>query len=108
VIKTYTVIAVSFSLVYLTTPEAVADIGEMEELIVSSKLSKYSALKSETPIVESARSVTIESLEQIIDKGALSLGRNLRLCHTRRLDQGSRPRRPSVPGQPSISIWQLQ
>ncbi|MBN7796419.1 TonB-dependent siderophore receptor [Parahaliea mediterranea] len=45
----------------------------MEEVIVSGSLSRYSALKSDTPIMETARSVTIESLRDIQDKGALTL-----------------------------------
>lgn len=46
---------------------------QMEEVIVSGSLSRYSALKSDTPIMETARSVSIETLDQILDKGALVL-----------------------------------
>jgi iron complex outermembrane receptor protein len=45
----------------------------LEEVVIHGQLSRYSALKSETPILETARSVSIESLQQIIDKGAQSL-----------------------------------
>lgn len=45
----------------------------MEEVIVSGTMSRYSALKSDTPIMETARSVSIETIGQVIDKGALVL-----------------------------------
>lgn len=47
--------------------------GQIEEVLVSGQMSRYSALKSDIPIMETARSVSIESLQQIIDKGALVL-----------------------------------
>ncbi|WP_116368856.1 TonB-dependent siderophore receptor [Parahaliea mediterranea] len=46
---------------------------KMEEVLVTGTLSRYSALKSATPIMETARSVSIESLQMIQDKGALAL-----------------------------------
>jgi iron complex outermembrane receptor protein len=45
----------------------------IEELVVQDELGRYSALKSDTPIMETARSVSIESLKDIFDKGALKL-----------------------------------
>lgn len=45
----------------------------IEELVVQGQLGRYSALKSDTPIMETARSVSIESLQDILDKGALNL-----------------------------------
>ncbi len=46
---------------------------ELEEIVVYGQLSRFSALKSDTPIMETARSVSIISEQQIIDKGALTL-----------------------------------
>ncbi len=45
----------------------------IEEMHVTGQLSRYSALKSDTPIMETARSVSIESEFDIIEKGALAL-----------------------------------
>lgn len=45
----------------------------MEETLVYGALSRFSALKSDTPIMETARSVSIVSQKQIIDRGALTL-----------------------------------
>lgn len=45
----------------------------LEEVLVYGQLSRFSALKSDTPIMETARSVSIISEQQIIDKGALTL-----------------------------------
>ena len=47
--------------------------GQMEETMVYGTLSRFSALKSDTPIMETARSVSIENLQQILDKGVLTL-----------------------------------
>ena len=52
---------------------AAAEAGPIEEVVVHGQVSRYSALKSDTPIVETARSVSIENLRQILDKGALNL-----------------------------------
>ncbi|NEZ04337.1 TonB-dependent siderophore receptor [Wenzhouxiangella sp. XN201] len=46
---------------------------EIERLTVVGALSRYSALKSDTPIMETARSVSIETQRDIVDKGALEL-----------------------------------
>ena len=46
---------------------------DIERIEVYGKLSHYSATKSDTPIMDVARSVSIEDLTQIIDKGALTL-----------------------------------
>ncbi|WP_347332120.1 TonB-dependent siderophore receptor [Marinimicrobium locisalis] len=45
----------------------------IEEMHVTGQMSRYSALKSDTPIMETARSVSIESEFDIIEKGALAL-----------------------------------
>ena len=45
----------------------------IEEVVVFGSLSRYSALKSDIPILETARSVSIETQQQILDKGALRL-----------------------------------
>lgn len=52
---------------------ALAQPTTIEEMVVQGTLSRYSALKSDTPIMETARSVSIESQRQILDKGALNL-----------------------------------
>lgn len=46
---------------------------EMEELIVTGQLSRTSATKSDTPIMETARSIAIVPERLIIDRGALNL-----------------------------------
>lgn len=46
---------------------------QIEEVLVSGTMSRYSALKSDTPIMETARSVSIKTAEQFIDRGALVL-----------------------------------
>ncbi|UZJ45806.1 TonB-dependent siderophore receptor [Marinimicrobium sp. C6131] len=46
---------------------------QIQELQVTGTMSRYSAMKSDTPIMETARSVSIEGLQDIIDKGAISL-----------------------------------
>jgi len=61
----------------LTAPSVVAkdsvDNDSIERIEVYGKLSHYSATKSDTPIVDVARSVSIEDQLQIIEKGALNL-----------------------------------
>ncbi|WP_162845975.1 TonB-dependent siderophore receptor [Seongchinamella sediminis] len=52
---------------------ATANATALEEVMVYSTLSRFSALKSDTPIMETARSVSIVSEQMIIDRGALSL-----------------------------------
>lgn len=47
--------------------------AQMEETLVFGSLSSFSALKSDTPIMETARSVSIVTQQQIIDMGALTL-----------------------------------
>lgn len=46
---------------------------DIEETIVYGKLSKYSALKSDTPILETSRSISVITEQQILDRGALTL-----------------------------------
>lgn len=55
-------------------PDAAAQAQRIEEIFVFGRLSDFSALKSAVPIMETARSVSIETEQQIIDKGALDLG----------------------------------
>jgi len=47
--------------------------AELDRLTVVGTLSRYSALKSDTPIMETARSVSIETERDIENKGALEL-----------------------------------
>ncbi|QTD56801.1 TonB-dependent siderophore receptor [Parasphingorhabdus cellanae] len=47
--------------------------NEEDVIIVTGQLSDFGALKSATPIVETARSVTIETEDHFRDKGALTL-----------------------------------
>ena len=47
--------------------------SEIEEVIVIGELSRYGATKSATPILETARSISIEREEVFRDKGALTL-----------------------------------
>lgn len=54
--------------------EGPADAGEtIDEIVVEGRLTRYSATKSDTPIMETARSVSIEDRQQLIDKGAINL-----------------------------------
>ncbi|MEM9256596.1 MAG: TonB-dependent siderophore receptor [Pseudomonadota bacterium] len=55
-------------------PDAAAEAQRLEEIFVFGRLSDFSALKSAIPIMETARSISIETERQIIDKGALDLG----------------------------------
>ena len=45
----------------------------LEETLIYGSLSRFSALKSDTPIMETARSVSFISEQQILDRGALTL-----------------------------------
>nr|WP_285817835.1 TonB-dependent siderophore receptor [Echinimonas agarilytica] len=47
--------------------------SDVEVVRVIGKLSKYSAVKTDTPIVETARSISIETEQDLVDKGALRL-----------------------------------
>ena len=49
------------------------DVARLERVDVSGEMSRYSALKSDTPIMETARSVSIEDRQQLMDKGAINL-----------------------------------
>lgn len=66
-------LALSAAALQAQEPEAVKAAEDIEEVIVSGTMSRYSALKSDTPIMETARSVSIETLDQVLDKGALVL-----------------------------------
>ena len=52
---------------------ALDDAHPMEEMTVTGRLSRFGATKSATPILETARSVSIEMEQQFRDKGALTL-----------------------------------
>lgn len=56
-----------------TSTEQQAEEKNIEETIVFGELSRFSAIKADTPIVETARSISIESEQDIKDKGFASL-----------------------------------
>ncbi len=56
-----------------TGPQANEEDAELDRLTVVGRLTRYSALKSDTPIMETARSVSIETERDIENKGALEL-----------------------------------
>ncbi|QFU77352.1 TonB-dependent siderophore receptor [Halioglobus maricola] len=67
-------VALSSSLALAQEPTAEqADESTLEEVLVFGTLSNFSALKSDTPIMESARSVSIITQQQILERGALVL-----------------------------------
>ena len=45
----------------------------IDEIVVEGRLTRYSALKSDTPIMATARSVSVENRQQLLDKGAINL-----------------------------------
>ncbi|MCV6625336.1 MAG: TonB-dependent receptor plug domain-containing protein, partial [Cellvibrionaceae bacterium] len=47
--------------------------NDIEQVEVIGKLSEYSATKFNAPIIETARSISIETASQFIDKGAINL-----------------------------------
>ena len=47
--------------------------ARLDQVTVTGELSRYSALKSDTPILETARSVSIETAAVLQDQGALEL-----------------------------------
>lgn len=60
-------------MIAVTAPWAGAQDNELEEVMVYGTLSRFSALKADTPIMEMARSVSIVSEQKIMDIGALAL-----------------------------------
>jgi iron complex outermembrane receptor protein len=50
-----------------------ASADDLEEVIVTGTLSRFGATKSDTPIMDLARSVSIETQQDLLDKGALNL-----------------------------------
>ena len=48
-----------------------------QETVVVTGITSFGATKSDTPIVETARSLSVETAEMFIDKGALSLSQVL-------------------------------
>ncbi len=66
------------SLIFLLSPAAMAaepnaSDDTIEEMIVTATLSRFSATKSNTPIMETARSISVETHQQILDRGALNV-----------------------------------
>lgn len=49
------------------------NVDELEEVIVTKKLNRYSALKSATPIMETTRTISVIDQQAIEDKGAQTL-----------------------------------
>ncbi|WP_262690737.1 TonB-dependent siderophore receptor [Kordiimonas aestuarii] len=70
-------LAFGVAAIALVTPtyaqDAPTDDDNIEEIIVEGRLSRYSATKMDTPIFETARSVSIEDQQQLLDKGVLEL-----------------------------------
>lgn len=56
-----------------TAQDAVSDVDTSDEIIVTGELSRYGATKSATPILETSRSISVETEDQFRDKGALTL-----------------------------------
>ncbi len=79
--KTTIPLGLSASLFLSIAPFAVAQENSsgsnIEEVIVTGQLSEFGASKSATPILETARSISIETAESFLDKGALTLGSTL-------------------------------
>lgn len=49
------------------------DVAKIDRVVVTGEMTRYSALKSDTPIMETARSVTVETEERLETMGALEL-----------------------------------
>ncbi len=56
-----------------TSQEEGKGVEKLDKIVITGNFSRYSAIKSDTPVMEMARSVSIENEQQIIDKGAASL-----------------------------------
>ena len=54
-----------------------ASTQEIETMVVTGKVSKFGATKSNVPIVETARSISIETSDQFKEKGALNLSQTV-------------------------------
>ncbi|WP_417479962.1 TonB-dependent siderophore receptor [Maricaulis maris] len=66
----------STALTCLAAPTSVLaqEAGETEDVVVvHGVLGRYSATKSDTPVIETPRSVSIETLDQILDRGGVDL-----------------------------------
>lgn len=57
----------------LVAANQIEDTDNIEEVHVTGELSRYSAIKSNTPIMETSRSISIETNEQMIEKGVKRL-----------------------------------
>lgn len=62
-----------FSFATLADTTTVNNEETVERVEVVGQLNKFSALKSDTPLLETARSVSIETAEQMLSKGAFNL-----------------------------------
>ncbi|MEM6302785.1 MAG: TonB-dependent siderophore receptor [Pseudomonadota bacterium] len=54
-------------------PTGSAGASEIEEVLVTGTLSPFGAIKTDTPITELARSISIETQQDLLNKGALNL-----------------------------------
>lgn len=61
------------SALFASIGTVVAENPRIEEVVVYGVLSPFSALKSDTPIMETSRSISIITEQQMIDRGALTL-----------------------------------
>lgn len=56
-----------------TDPSGADETRDVDEIVVTGSLSRYSATKSDTPVAETPRSISLETRADLIDKGALNL-----------------------------------
>lgn len=79
-LKTTTALVAVVSLAF-ASPALADDITDTEKreeaIIVTTKIGSFGATKSDTPITETARSVSIETEELFVDKGAINLGQTV-------------------------------
>lgn len=54
-------------------PDGNSSDEKIDEIVVEARMGRYSATKSDVPIVETSRSVSIENQRRILDRGALNL-----------------------------------
>lgn len=73
----YTLLSAAiFSSLSLANAEEVS-LDEVEVITVTGAVSRFGATKSNTPIVETSRSVSIESLKSALEKGSLNLSQTV-------------------------------
>jgi iron complex outermembrane receptor protein len=72
--KSSLAMAIAVGIVFNTSAYSQVDnASTIEEVIILGQLSRYSAIKSDTPILETARSVSIKTLDDLVNIGALEL-----------------------------------